>query len=183
MEVFDRVDADNRVIGKALRSDCHGNPSIIHRAVHVLVVNRQGRVLVQKRSMNKDVQPGKWDTSVGGHLNAGESYEDAAVRESREELGLEVESPLMMYEYLLTNSVESEWVRSYCVCTDGPFSPCPVEIDDISFLSLTQISNDDPGRYTPNFIEEIVRFGSWVRKNRAAFAACIHCIQEEMDHE
>jgi len=67
---------------------CHGNPALVHRAVHVLVVNAAGELLLQKRSARKDIQPGKWDTSVGGHLEPGESYFAAALREMREELGL-----------------------------------------------------------------------------------------------
>src|SRR5512137_1106823 len=88
MELFDIVDDDDRVIGTARRGECHGNPALIHRAVHVLVVNANGDMLLQKRSASKDIQPGKWDTSVGGHLEPGESYHAAAVREMQEELGL-----------------------------------------------------------------------------------------------
>jgi len=72
-ELFDLVNDDDKVIGQALRSACHGDPGLIHRAVHVLVFNSSGALLLQKRAPGKYIQPGKWDTSVGGHLALGES--------------------------------------------------------------------------------------------------------------
>ncbi len=87
-EWFDIVDENDRVICQAPRSVCHGDPSLIHRVAHVLVFNRRGQLLLQKRSRSKDIQPGRWDTSVGGHLDPGEDYLEAAYREMREELGI-----------------------------------------------------------------------------------------------
>ena len=81
MELFEIVDDNDLVIGTAPRRECHGNPALVHRAAHVLVFNRAGQLLLQKRSASKDIQPGKWDTSVGGHLDPGENYLTAAVRE------------------------------------------------------------------------------------------------------
>ena len=88
MEYLDIVTEDNVVINKALRSECHGNPHLIHRAAHILVFNSSGQILLQKRSLNKDIQPGKWDTSVGGHVDSGETYEEAAHKELYEELDI-----------------------------------------------------------------------------------------------
>ena len=90
VEIVDRVDDQDRVIGTASRSACHADPNLIHRAVHVLVFNGQGELLLQLRSLSKDIQPGKWDTSVGGHLDPGEDYRAAAVREMGEELGTQL---------------------------------------------------------------------------------------------
>jgi len=72
-KLFDLLNDDDKVIGQALRSACHGDPGLIHRAVHVLVFNSSGALLLQKRAPGKYIQPGKWDTSVGGHLALGES--------------------------------------------------------------------------------------------------------------
>ena len=87
-EIFDLVDDDDRVIGRATRNEVHGNPKLLHRVVHVLVFDSLGRLYLQKRADDKDVQPGKWDTSVGGHVDAGEDRETAALRELSEELGI-----------------------------------------------------------------------------------------------
>jgi isopentenyldiphosphate isomerase len=88
-ELLEIVDENGAVIGTAKRSDLHGNPSLIHRVIHILVFDKKGRLLLQKRSLQKDIAPGKWDTSVGGHVNPGEDILSAANREMEEELGVE----------------------------------------------------------------------------------------------
>ncbi len=70
-ELFDLIDEAGRVVGRATREECHRNPSLVHRAVHVLVFGSRGDLYLQKRAPTKDVQPGRWDTSVGGHLALG----------------------------------------------------------------------------------------------------------------
>jgi len=87
-EVFDIVDEKDQVTGTATRAVVHAN-QLIHRAVHILLRNKHGDVLLQQRSMLKDVHPGDWDSSVSGHLDSGETYEQAAHREIREEMGIE----------------------------------------------------------------------------------------------
>jgi len=88
-ERFDIVDRNDHVIGQAERSQVHGNPELIHRVIHILVFNSAADWFLQQRSWNKDTQPGKWDTAVGDHLDTGESYLQAALREMREERGIE----------------------------------------------------------------------------------------------
>src|SRR6187551_3934952 len=66
-----------------------------HRAVHLLVVNREGKIFLHKRSMKKDLFPGVWDSSAAGHVGAGEDYDSTAVRELREELGIELPADAM----------------------------------------------------------------------------------------
>jgi isopentenyldiphosphate isomerase len=95
-ELLDLVDERNRVVGRAPRGKIHGNPSLRHRSVHVIVRNAAGDLFLQKRSANKKIHPGKWDTSVGGHVEAGQSYEAAAVKEAAEELGISPEESLRM---------------------------------------------------------------------------------------
>src|ERR1700686_4931160 len=86
-EMIEIVDTEGSTIGIRRRSEVHGNPSLLHKVVHVLVFNDAGNLLLQKRSMNKDVAPGKWDTSVGGHVSPSEDLKTAALREMKEELG------------------------------------------------------------------------------------------------
>ena len=85
-EVFDVVDGDDIVTGTATRGEVHAN-RLMHRAVHVFLRNKRGDVLLQQRSLLKDVHPGDWDSSVSGHLDSGEDYAQAANREIREEMG------------------------------------------------------------------------------------------------
>ncbi|MEZ4599326.1 MAG: NUDIX domain-containing protein [Syntrophotaleaceae bacterium] len=158
-EVFDIVDEQDRIIGQAHRSLCHGNPDLIHRVAHVLVLNSRGEVLLQKRSMTKDVQPGRWDTSVGGHLNPGESYRCGAIREMREELGISVADPIFLYAYKMRNDFESENIATYLVRHDGEVYPEPGEIDQVRFFSRQDIEEHlGKAFFTPNFEDEWARF-------------------------
>lgn len=86
-ELFDVVDADDRVIGQATRAAVHRD-GLLHRSAHVFVFNSRGELFLQRRALSKDENPGVWDSSAAGHLDAGESYAEAARRELLEELGL-----------------------------------------------------------------------------------------------
>ena len=87
VEYFDVVDIFDRVVGLAPRHYIHAN-KLFHRAIHVFVFNSKGEIFLQKRSMSKDSAPGKWVSSCSGHVDSGEYYFDAAVRELGEEIGL-----------------------------------------------------------------------------------------------
>src|ERR1035438_4649283 len=90
-EIFDIVNECDEVIDRQPRREVH-QLGLKHRAVHVLVFNSRGEVFLQKRSLKKDTAAGLWDSSTSGHLDSGEDYDACAVRELREEIGLEVES-------------------------------------------------------------------------------------------
>ena len=165
MELFDIVDEDDNVIGTARRSECHGNPWLVHRAVHVLVVNGNGDMLLQKRSLHKDIQPGKWDTSVGGHLEPGEAYRDAALREMGEELGLEGLPLTYLYRSKIRNAIEAENIATFLTRHDGPVALNPREIDEVRFWSAQEIDAAiGTGVFTPNFEEEWVMFCAFRRR-------------------
>lgn len=152
------VTEDDRVLGPVLRSRVHGDPSLVHRSVHVLVL-WEGRLLLQKRSLAKDTQPGKWDTSVGGHVGYGQSYEEAACREAAEELGLALEAPEFLHAGRIRNAVESENIRTFLYQGPGPFRPEPGEIDEIRFWSREEIDRAlGTGVFTSNFEEEFALF-------------------------
>lgn len=122
-EWFDVVDAANRVIDRAPRDVVH-REGLRHRSVHVLLLDGAGRVFVQRRSAAKDVDPGLWDTSAAGHVDSGESYLDAAVRELGEELGLEVAPGALERTGLFEATPETgnEFAAIYRVSSDAPLT-------------------------------------------------------------
>src|SRR5437773_10117857 len=111
-EIFDVVNEHDEVIGQKPRSEIH-RLKLNHRAVHVLVFNSRGELFLQKRSMKKDCFPGVWDSSASGHLASGESYDACAVRELREEIGLE---PAMPPERLLRSPPVPRPAGNSCGC-------------------------------------------------------------------
>ena len=161
-EYLDILDGSGNVIGRALRSECHSDPGLIHRAVHVWVFNSSNLLFLQKRSLGKVIQPGKWDTSVGGHLDPGETYEQAAGREAAEELGIENVQLTFLYDYEYRNEMESENIRSFRTVYDGPMRLEPTEISEGRFFSHQEIESAlGSGRLTPQFEEEFRRYLVW----------------------
>jgi len=155
-ELLAVVNERGEVIKDLPRSEIHGNPSLIHRVVHVLVFNSKGELLLQKRSMNKDVAAGKWDTSVGGHVNAGETLDKAVTREMKEELGISSCTLEFLYTYIHSNEYETELVYTYSCYHDGEINFQKDEIDEVRSWSLEEINlNIGKGILSDNFEHEI----------------------------
>lgn len=164
-DIFEIVDENDRVVGLAPRSRCHGDPGLVHRVAHVLVFNGAGELLLQKRAKTKDVQPGRWDTSVGGHLDPGETYLEAAYREMREELGIEGVPLTFLYCSRIRNEFESENVATYLARFDGEIRFAPKEIDEVRFWSGDSITRSlNKEVFTPNFEQEWAMFQDWHRR-------------------
>jgi isopentenyldiphosphate isomerase/intracellular septation protein A len=155
-EWFPIVNNQGMVIGKAPRSVCHNGTSLLlHPVVHLHIFNRSGKLYLQKRSMKKDIQAGKWDTSVGGHIGLGESVQEALIREAKEEMGLNGFAPQFLRSYVWESPRERELVNSFSIVTDQ----LPVinrdEIDEGRFWSFKEIRNNlGKEVFTPNFEHE-----------------------------
>ena len=141
-EILEVVDEKGYVLKLVKRSEIHSDPSLLHRVVHVLLFDKKGRLLLQKRSLNKDVAPGKWDTSVGGHVNPGEDILEAARREMKEELGISGCRLDYLYAYQFSNHIESELVSSFSCIYSGKFLFNKDEIDEIAFWDIKKIKEN-----------------------------------------
>ncbi len=128
-EVFDVVDEHDVVVERRTRSEVH-RLGLRHRSVHILVFNAKGQIYLQKRAMHKDCNPGVWDASVSGHVDAGERYDACALREAREELGLVLAHvPERMFKLSACRQTGWEFSWIYRTQSEGPFRPDPHEID------------------------------------------------------
>jgi isopentenyldiphosphate isomerase len=139
-EIFDVVNEADEVIGQNTRREVH-RLGLKHRAVHVLIFNRAGKVFLQKRSMLKDRQPGVWDSSSSGHLDQGEDYDACALREVREELGLKLEvPPRRLFKLPAGEETDQEHVWVYTCQAEGPFVLQPEEIESGGWFSPEEVN-------------------------------------------
>jgi len=140
-ELFPLIDEEGNVVGQATRKYCHSGSMALHPVVHLHVVDEEGRLYLQKRSMKKDIAPGKWDTSVGGHVDLGESLETAVVREAREELGLNIDINRckFLFQYIWQSSRERELVTAFCIVLNEQPTPDQDEVDEGGFFTLKEL--------------------------------------------
>lgn len=118
-ELFDILDENDNVIGKATRGEVHGNPTLIHRSVAVAVFNRKGELFLQQRSATKDTDPLLWTVSCSGHVELGDTYEVSAIRELKEELGIKGVSIEFITKFLYHSPIETEMAVLYRTVWDG----------------------------------------------------------------
>jgi isopentenyl-diphosphate Delta-isomerase len=164
LEIFDVVNERDEVIGQQERGAVH-RLGLMHRSVHVLVFDAAGQVFLQKRSMIKDRQPGLWDSSTSGHVDAGEDYDACAVRELREEIGLQLSAaPQRLFKFPACAETDQEHVWVYRCEAEGPFRLHPEEIER-------------GGWFTP---AEVTR---WMAERPADFAGALLLIWKKVNRE
>jgi len=153
-EMFPIVDEQGNITGAATRGECHNGSKLLHPVVHLHVFNSQGDIYLQKRPEWKDIQPGKWDTAVGGHIDLGENVEIALRREVQEELGITDFTPETLPSYIFESSRERELVFPHKTIYDGPITPS-AETDGGRFWSKKElVENFGKEVFTPNFESE-----------------------------
>lgn len=161
-EIFPIVDADGTVIGSATRGECHNGSKLLHPVVHLHLFDEQGRLYLQLRPLWKDIQPGKWDTAVGGHIDFGEEVDVALRREAREELGVVGFEPRFLLKYLFESEREKELVYVFSTIYMGEVCPSD-ELDGGRFWSLCEIEAAmGQGVLTPNFEQEFLKLKAYI---------------------
>lgn len=156
-ELFPIVDENGVILGSATRGECHNGSKLLHPVVHLHVFDKDGRLYLQKRPNWKDIQPGKWDTAVGGHIDLGENVDMALRREAKEELGLTDFNFEHLASYVFESDREKELVNSFKTVIDHDPTPSD-ELDGGRFWSIDEI-NASIGKdiFTPNFEQEFQR--------------------------
>ncbi len=156
-ELFPLIDEQGNVIGSATRKYCHGGSMALHPVVHLHVMDQEGRLYLQKRSMKKDIAPGLWDTSVGGHVDYGESLLDAVKREAREELGVRCEDAELqsLFQYVWQSSREREVVTAFSIVYEGELFPDHDEVDEGRFWTMSELQEQlGQGVFTEQFEQQ-----------------------------
>lgn len=161
-ELLPVVDAEGNVIGQTTRGTAHnGIDKPLHPVVHLHVFNPQGELFLQHRPVWKDIQPDRWDTAVGGHVDWGEDIPTALRREVREEIGIELSESLeevsALTHYVFESARERELVNVFCLVTTERPRPTD-ELDGGRFFSPEEIQQRiGTDFFTPNFEQEYQR--------------------------
>jgi isopentenyldiphosphate isomerase/intracellular septation protein A len=160
-ELLPLVDREGNIIGAEYRSICHQGPGKLHPVVHIQLMAENGDVFLQKRATNKLIQPGKWDTAVGGHVGYGEALDVALAREGKEELGLVGIAMVPLARYVWETDRESELVYLFLARIDSeylvakPLALNRAEISEGRFWHQAEIEAALPsGTLTPCFVAE-----------------------------
>ena len=154
-EWFPVVEPSGLVVGRSTRNYCHSGAKPLHPVIHIHIIDRYCRIYLQKRSMRKDIQPGKWDTAVGGHVSYGEGILEAVYREASEELGFTDFNPIHLETYQFESEIEKEMVIVFAVVGSYELHPDLDEVDEGRWWELADIdANLGKGVFTPNFESE-----------------------------
>ena len=154
-EYFPVVEPNGLVVARAARDYCHSGAKPLHPVVHLHIIDRYSRIYLQKRPLTKKIQPGKWDTAVGGHVSYGEHLLEALYRESYEELRFNEYNPIAIVSYEFESEIEKELVNVYAAVGNFELHPDPEELDGGKWWELEEIdANIGKGIFTPNFESE-----------------------------
>lgn len=154
-EWFPVIEPNGMVIGRSTRQYCHSGAKPLHPVIHIHIIDRYSRIYLQKRSMNKDIQPGKWDTAVGGHVSYGESVLEAVYREASEELGLTAFNPIHLKTYEFESSIEREMVNVFAAVGSYALYPDMDEVDEGRWWEISDVDGAIGKEiFTPNFESE-----------------------------
>jgi len=137
-ELFIVVDENDEIIGYKTRYECHHDPTLIHRTAGVAIYNDKGELLLQKRSLSKDKEPGVYGLSSAGHLLKNDTYVSAAIREMKEELGIETQV-FYVGKFLFNGKTEKEMCSVYKGTHNGPFKINEEEVDSVIFISKNEL--------------------------------------------
>ncbi|WOO41744.1 NUDIX hydrolase [Rubellicoccus peritrichatus] len=160
-EIFDVVDEHDQIVGQRTRGDVH-REKLLHRAVHIFVFNSDGQLYIQRRSPNKDQLPNCWTSSCSGHVDSGEDYDTAAIRELGEELAINLENdePLkFLFKHDACRKTGWEFVHIYSLLWDGPVVFDPEEISEGQWIEPKAMEN-------------------WIGENRRDFAPSFRLLWE-----
>lgn len=171
------VDRQNRETGIVARAEMR-RLCLIHRASYILVFSDRGELFLQKRTTTKDIYPGRYDIAAGGVVLAGETYEQSAARELREELGIGGVPLACHFDHFYADAENQVWGRIFSCRHDGPFVLQEEEVDSGQFLPLVDVlaMMRSPEQFTPDGIEILTRLTE--QKNFHPAGLCLPVLED-----
>jgi isopentenyldiphosphate isomerase len=157
-EIVAIVDAHNREIGAVPRREMRAK-NLLHRSTYILVFNARGEVYVQKRTMTKDVFPGYYDPATGGVVLAGESYEQGAIRELAEEMGIRNTPLTWLFDFYFADDRTRVWGGAFSCIYDGPLTLQKEEVESVSLMTIDEIlRRAEREQFTPDGLYVVRRY-------------------------
>ena len=157
-EIVVIVDKKNNIIGAVTRSEMRSK-GLIHRAAYILVFNSVGSIFVQKRTMSKDVYPGYYDIAAGGVVLYGETYDESAIRELEEELGIRDVPLTRLFDFYHKDEINRIWGRAYTCVYDGKIVLQKEEVESGSFHEVDEVIRmSEHELYTPDGLYVLKRY-------------------------
>jgi isopentenyldiphosphate isomerase len=157
-EIVTIVDEHNKVLGAVPRREMRAK-NLPHRSTYILVFNAQGELYVQKRTMTKDVFPGYYDPAAGGVVLAGESYEQGAVRELEEEMGIRNVPLTWLFDFYFADEHTRVWGGAFSCLYDGEVVLQEEEVEDVALMTSDEIlrrAETEP--FTPDGLYVLQRY-------------------------
>lgn len=158
VELFPVVTELGVVVGQVTRTDAHGGTGLLHPVVHLHILDREGRLYLQRRSFGKDLLPGYWDTAVGGHVTYGELAQEALYREAAEELGLTEFNPVFLETSVWETERDREFVFVFAYVGHPDLAPDNAEVTEGRWWTQEELTAAiGKNLLTPNFEAEYAR--------------------------
>ncbi|MCS6926312.1 MAG: NUDIX hydrolase YfcD [Candidatus Binatia bacterium] len=157
-EIVTIVDADNRVVGTATRGQMRAQ-NLPHRSTYILVFTPRGELYVQKRTTTKDVFPGYYDPVAGGVVLAGESYEEAALRELAEEMGIRQTPLTWLFDFYFANEHTRVWGGTFSCVYEGPLVLQAEEVESVTLMTPEEVlRRAEAEPFTPDGLYVVRRY-------------------------
>jgi 8-oxo-dGTP pyrophosphatase MutT (NUDIX family) len=160
-EIVALVNGRNQVIGSAPRRDMRAR-NLPHRSTYILVFNSRGQLYVQKRTMTKDIFPGYYDPATGGVVLAGENYEEGAIRELEEEMGIRQVPLTRLFDFYFSDPRSRVWGGAFTCTYDGPLTLQEEEVEHVELMTIDEIlqrAESEP--FTPDGLYVVRRYAEY----------------------
>ena len=152
MEIVDIVDKEDKIVGSAPKDDVKP-PGLLSRVAFVILLNSNDELFLQQRKATKKTYPLYWSGSAAGHVQSGESYTEAALRETKEEIGVETD---LQEVGKFISEIDREIVTVFIGRSDGPYTIEEASIEKTENYTLDILSSEESNMKMTSYLEKAI---------------------------